>query len=327
MVPGVNHVRRSPNWELGLRKRSARARSGSGPRSSRRRSSLALVGLDGRWLRVNRKLCDIVGYEQGIVGLPNAGKSTLFNALTAAGAETGDYPFTTIDPNVAVVEVPDERLDRIAELLGSSSIVRETIEFHDIAGLVRGASAGEGLGNRSSPRSARPTRSATWSAPTARATSPHPEGRVDPVADAELIETELLAADLEQARAAAGADDQARRARATRRRSPSATGCEAVVEALRVRPAGREVPVPEAAADALRKLAPADREAGPLRRQRRRGRERGAARARRARGRRSGAGAVAISARVEAELRELDARPRPRRCGPSSGSSARASTA
>ena len=84
----------------------------------------------------------------GIVGLPNAGKSTLFNALTRGGAETGDYPFTTIDPNVAVVPVPDERLERVAETVGSSEVVLETIEFHDIAGLVRGASEGEGLGNR-----------------------------------------------------------------------------------------------------------------------------------------------------------------------------------
>ena len=84
----------------------------------------------------------------GIVGLPNAGKSTLFNALTQGGAETGDYPFTTIDPNVAVVGVPDERLEAVAETVGSSKVVLETIEFHDIAGLVRGASEGEGLGNR-----------------------------------------------------------------------------------------------------------------------------------------------------------------------------------
>ena len=136
----------------------------------------------------------------GIVGMPNAGKSTLFNALTAAGAETGDYPFTTVEPNVAVVEVPDERLDRIAELLGSSSIVRETIEFHDIAGLVKGASEGEGLGQpvprldsrdrRDLPRDPRPRR---------RGRGPS-RGRGRPASrDAELIETELLAADLEGA--------------------------------------------------------------------------------------------------------------------------------
>ena len=84
----------------------------------------------------------------GIVGMPNAGKSTLFNALTAAGAETGDYPFTTVEPNVAVVPVPDERLERVAETLGSSEVVHEAIDFHDIAGLVKGASQGEGLGNQ-----------------------------------------------------------------------------------------------------------------------------------------------------------------------------------
>src|SRR5205814_251719 len=84
----------------------------------------------------------------GIVGMPNAGKSSLFNALTKAGAEAANYPFTTIEPNVAVVPVRDERLDRIAEVVGSSEVVYDTIDFHDIAGLVAGAHKGEGLGNR-----------------------------------------------------------------------------------------------------------------------------------------------------------------------------------
>jgi len=97
----------------------------------------------------------------GIVGMPNAGKSTLFNALTAAGAETGDYPFTTVEPNVAVVRVRDERLERIAETLRSSEVVPETIDFHDIAGLVKGASQGEGLGNQFLGSIRRPMRSAT----------------------------------------------------------------------------------------------------------------------------------------------------------------------
>src|ERR671935_1445322 len=84
----------------------------------------------------------------GIVGLPNAGKTTLFNALTRASAETAAYPFTTVEPNVAIVEVPDERLAQGADAARASPLLPETIEFHDIAGLVRGASHGEGLGNR-----------------------------------------------------------------------------------------------------------------------------------------------------------------------------------
>ena len=135
----------------------------------------------------------------GIVGLPNAGKSTLFNALTAAEAETGGHPFTTIDPNVAVVEVPDERLDEVAKTIRSSKVVGESIDFHDIAGLVPGASKGEGLGNKFLA-SIRETDAichvirAHGSGAVA-----HPEGRVDPVGDADLIETELLAADLDSA--------------------------------------------------------------------------------------------------------------------------------
>jgi ribosome-binding ATPase YchF (GTP1/OBG family) len=84
----------------------------------------------------------------GIVGLPNAGKSSLFNALSRAGAEAANYPFTTIEPNVAVVPVADERLDAVARTIGASNIVADTIEIHDIAGLVKGAHEGEGLGNK-----------------------------------------------------------------------------------------------------------------------------------------------------------------------------------
>src|SRR3954454_19544822 len=84
----------------------------------------------------------------GIVGMPNAGKSSLFNALTQAGAEAANYPFTTIEPNVAVVPVADQRLDRVAETVGASNVVYDTVDFHDIAGLVAGASKGEGLGNQ-----------------------------------------------------------------------------------------------------------------------------------------------------------------------------------
>jgi GTP-binding protein YchF len=135
----------------------------------------------------------------GIVGLPNAGKSSLFNALTAAGAEAANYPFTTVDPNVAVVPVPDERLERVAETVGASPVVPETIEFHDIAGLARGAHRGEGLGNRFLAN----IRETDAIVLVVRAFDDpqvvHPDGRVDPVADADIVESELLYADLEQA--------------------------------------------------------------------------------------------------------------------------------
>ena len=135
----------------------------------------------------------------GIVGMPNAGKSTLFNALTRAGAEAAGYPFTTIEPNVAIAPVPDERLDRLAATLGATPVVHESLQVHDIAGLVRGASAGEGLGNQFLA-SIRET-DAICHVVRAHSDSgvPHPDGRVDPVADAEMVEAELMLADLETA--------------------------------------------------------------------------------------------------------------------------------
>jgi GTP-binding protein YchF len=134
-----------------------------------------------------------------IVGLPNAGKSTLFNALTAAGAETAGYPFTTVEPNIAVVPVPDQRLPQVAAATGASPEVPETIEFRDVAGLVRGAATGEGLGNRFLAE----IRETDAICHVVRAHEdpdvPHPDARIDPVADAEAVEAELLLADLEQA--------------------------------------------------------------------------------------------------------------------------------
>ena len=135
----------------------------------------------------------------GIVGLPNAGKSSLFNALTRAGAQAANYPFTTVEPNVAVVAVPDERLDRVAATVGATPVVHEVIEFHDIAGLVRGAHQGEGLGNRFLGN-IRETDAILHVVRTHGDPQViHPEGRVDPLADAETVETELVYADLEQA--------------------------------------------------------------------------------------------------------------------------------
>src|SRR5689334_394598 len=191
----------------------------------------------------------------GIVGMPNAGKSTLFNALTAAGAETGDYPFTTVEPNVAVVGVPDERLGRIAETLRSSEVVPETIDFYDIAGLVKGASQGEGLGNRFLA-SIRETVAICHVIRAHGASSvAHPEGRVDPVSDAELIETELLAADLDGAERRL--ERVAKQARSGEKEAIAERDwLERVVEALSSGRPAREVPVPQAASDALRKLAP-----------------------------------------------------------------------
>ncbi len=135
----------------------------------------------------------------GIVGMPNAGKSSLFNALTRAGAEAANYPFTTIEPNVAVVPVRDKRLEAVAATVKASEIVPDTIAFHDIAGLVRGAHEGEGLGNQFLGN----IRETDAIVHVVRAHTDenviHSEGSVDPVRDAETIETELIFADLEQA--------------------------------------------------------------------------------------------------------------------------------
>lgn len=133
----------------------------------------------------------------GIVGLPNVGKSTLFNAITKAGAEAANYPFATIDPNVGVVEVPDYRLNRLAELVDPKRVVPTTFEFTDIAGIVKGASKGEGLGNKFLAN----IREVDAICQVVRCFDDdnitHVSGKVDPIDDIETINLELVLADLE----------------------------------------------------------------------------------------------------------------------------------
>jgi len=138
-----------------------------------------------------------MGFKCGIVGLPNVGKSTIFNAITNAGAEAANYPFCTIEPNVGMVSVPDTRLDKLVEVYKPKSIVPAVTEFVDIAGLVKGASQGEGLGNQFLTH----IRECEAIMEVVRCFEDenivHVHGSVDPVRDVEIIETELLLKDLD----------------------------------------------------------------------------------------------------------------------------------
>ena len=133
----------------------------------------------------------------GIVGLPNVGKSTMFNAITNAGAECANYPFCTIEPNVGVVPVPDERLDKLAQLYHPEKVTHAVIEFVDIAGLVKGASKGEGLGNKFLSH----IREVDAICEVVRCFEDpdivHVDGNIDPIRDIETINLELIFADIE----------------------------------------------------------------------------------------------------------------------------------
>jgi GTP-binding protein YchF len=240
----------------------------------------------------------------GIVGLPNAGKSSLFTALTGVGAEAANYPFTTIEPNIAVVPVRDERLDAVAETVRSSKVVPDTIAFHDIAGLVAGAHKGEGLGNQFLAN----IRETDAIVHVVRAHEDpnvvHPEGRVDPMADIETIETELVYADLEQAERRL--ERVAKAAKTGDRRSVAeAAWLGRLIEALQAGRPARTVPPPADVPEAMISLSPltakpvlfvANVEEGSD--------EVPPAILEHAQA--QGAAAVAVSARIQAELSELE---------------------
>jgi GTP-binding protein YchF len=240
----------------------------------------------------------------GIVGLPNAGKSTLFNALTKGGAQTGDYPFTTIEPNVAIAEVPDERLQKIAATVRSSKLEPATISFHDIAGLVKGASEGEGLGNQFLA-SIRETDAICHVVRCHQDSGvPHPDGRVDPLADIETIETELVLADYDQVERRL--PRVAKQAKSGDAEAIAEHGwLQAVHEALAAGRPARSVPIPDAAPDAAMNLGAlttkpilyvANVDEGDAE----------APQAVASHAAAVGAGVVAVSARIEGELAELD---------------------
>jgi len=191
----------------------------------------------------------------GIVGMPNAGKSSLFNALTQAGAEAANYPFTTVEPNVAVVTVPEQRIEKLAATIGSSHVTYETIAFHDIAGLVRGASEGEGLGNRFLANIRETDAICHVVRAHTDAQVVHPEGRVNPLADVETVETELIYADLEQAERRL--DRVSKQAKSGDKEAIAERDwLVRVVEELQAGRPVRGVPQPADAPDALRQLQP-----------------------------------------------------------------------
>jgi GTP-binding protein YchF len=240
----------------------------------------------------------------GIVGMPNAGKSSLFNALTRAGAEAANYPFTTIEPNVAVVPVEDERLQAVADTVGASELVHDTIDFHDIAGLVAGAHRGEGLGNKFLANIRETDAIVHVVRAHHDANVIHPEGDVDPMRDIETIETELIYADLEQAERRL--DRVVRQARGGDRAAiAEERWLRDVIGALQAGRPARTVPPPKDAPEAVRSLQPltskpvlfvANVDEG----------DDEVPEAIAAHAEAQGAVAVAVSSRIEAELSELD---------------------
>ena len=239
-----------------------------------------------------------------IVGMPNAGKSSLFNALTSARAEAANYPFTTVEPNVAVVPVPDARLDAVVETIEATPTVYETIEFHDIAGLVRGAHEGEGLGNRFLANIRETDALVHVIRAHGDAQVVHPEGRVDPMADIETIETELLYADLEQAERRLEKVSREAKSRDKSKVAEEAWLTELVAALSGGLPA-RTVPPPPAAPDAIRNLQPLTSKPVLYLANVGEGERLEPPPEVKAHAEAAGARAAAVSARIEAELSEL----------------------
>jgi len=240
----------------------------------------------------------------GIVGMPNAGKSSLFSALTGVAAEAANYPFTTIEPNVAIVPVKDERMEQVAGTVKASNIVWDTISFHDIAGLVAGAHEGEGLGNQFLAN----VRETDALVHVVRAHDDpnvvHPDGRVDPLADIETIETELIYADLEQAERRL--DRVTKQARGGDKHAIAELAwLQELIAALEAGKPARTVPPPEDAPDAQVLLGSLTAKPVLFVANVNEG-ETEVPEAIAAHAAAAGAKAVAVSARLEAELGELD---------------------